>query len=107
MKRLYNSRGNHVANEVNGQLHEPTGRNIGHFLTRESIFIDLHGRYLGEIVMNDRLMRNRNSRHSSVSFGNRGYYGTVGNYGTPGNHGSLRQPAGYEDIPEELLGRAP
>ncbi len=73
MNRLYNSRGNHIANEVNGELHEPAGKNIGHFLTREGIFIDMRGCYLGEIVLNDRLMRNRNSRHNSVNFGSRGY----------------------------------
>ena len=103
MNRLYNSRGNHIANEVNGELHEPAGKNIGHFLTREGIFIDMRGRYLGEIVLNDRLMRNRNSRHNSVNFGSRGSYGTVGNYGTPGNQRSMRQPSGYEDISEALL----
>lgn len=103
MNRLYNSRGNHIANEVNGELHEPAGKNIGHFLTREGIFIDMRGCYLGEIVLNDRLMRNRNSRHNSVNFGSREYYGTVGNYGTPGNQRSMRQPSGYEDISEALL----
>jgi hypothetical protein len=35
-----------VANEANGQLHDPAGRTMGHFLSRERIFIILAGRYL-------------------------------------------------------------
>jgi hypothetical protein len=51
MKYLFDSTGRHVANLVNGQLHAPTGENIGHFLPDHGIFIDISGRYLGEIVL--------------------------------------------------------
>jgi hypothetical protein len=104
MNRLYDSRGKHIANEADGELHELNGKNIGHFLTREAIFINMRGAYLGEIVMIDRLMRQRGSRHTSVNFGSRGSRGSLGNCGTPGNQRSIRQPGGYEDIAESLLG---
>lgn len=56
MQYLFNSHGQHIASFVNGQLHEPTGRNIGHFMESHGIFIDMRGRYLGEIVAENRLM---------------------------------------------------
>lgn len=62
MKYLFDSTGRHVANLVNGQLHAPTGENIGHLLPDHGIFIDMSGRYLGEIVYNDRLMYKINGR---------------------------------------------
>jgi hypothetical protein len=100
---LFNSRGQHIANFVNGQLHAPTGQNIGHFMEAQSIFIDMHGKYLGEIVYENRLLYRRNSPHRSVNYGNYGNYGNVGNYGNPGNHGSIGSVGGFEDIPEEQL----
>jgi hypothetical protein len=71
---LFDSQGQHIANFVNGQLHAPTGQNIGHFLEAQSIFIDMHGGYLGEIVHENRLLRRRNSSHQSVNYGNYGNY---------------------------------
>jgi hypothetical protein len=98
MEYLFNSRGQHIANFVNGQLHAPTGENIGHYLESQRIFIDMAGRYLGEIVNENRLMYNRSSSYSSVNYGNYGNYGNVGNYGNPGNYGSIGTIGGYEDI---------
>jgi hypothetical protein len=69
----------------------------------QGIFIDMHGRYLGEIIQGNRLMRNRSSQYGSTNFGSYGNYGNVGNYGNPGNYGSIGSIGGYEDIPEELL----
>ncbi|HHA2742873.1 hypothetical protein JAK62_00370 [Stenotrophomonas maltophilia] len=104
MKFLFNSDGQHIANLVNGRLHSPNGPNVGHFLQQYGIFIDMHGRYLGEVIYNDRLMYNRASPHRSVNFGNYGNYGNVGNYGNPGNFGSIGSVGGYEDVPLERLG---
>lgn len=98
MEFLFDSRGNHIANFVNGQLHAPTGQNIGHFLEEDGIFIDTWGRYLGEIVLDNRLLKNRHSPYSSVNFGVYGNYGNVGNYGNPGNYGAIALSAGYEDV---------
>lgn len=98
MKFLYNSKGKHIANLVNGQLHAPTGQNIGHYMESDGIFIDMSGRYLGEIIQNERLMCNRSTPYKSLNFGNFGNYGNVGNYGNPGNYGNIGVIGGYEDI---------
>ena len=47
---LHDSHGRHIANFVSGQLHDVQGRNIGHYLENEGIFINMQGYYLGEIV---------------------------------------------------------
>ena len=98
MEFLFNSKGQHIANFVNGQLHAPTGQNIGHFLEAQGIFIDMSGRYLGEIVQKNRLMYNRSSPYKNVNYGNYGNYGNVGNYGNPGNYGNIGTIGGYEDV---------
>ena len=98
LKFLFNNRGQHIANEVNGQLHAPTGQNVGHYLKEYAIFIDMRGRYLGEILYDNRLVYNRASPYRSTSFGVYGNYGNVGNYGNPGNYGCIGLPGGYEDI---------
>ena len=98
MKYLFNSRGQHIANEVSGQLHSRSGTNVGHYLRNERIFIDMHGRYLGELIYDNRLVHSRNSPYLSVNFGTYGNYGNVGNYGNPGNTGAISLPSGYEDI---------
>lgn len=103
MKFLFNSSGHHIANFVNGQLYATTGRNIGHFIVDRGIFIDMNGRYLGEIIYDNRLMKNRNSAYRSMNFGGYGNYGNVGNYGNPGSYGSIGIVSGFVDIPVESL----
>jgi len=56
MKDLHDSNGKHIANLVNGQLHDVRGKNIAHYHEHERIFIDMHGKYLGEIVGGNRLI---------------------------------------------------
>jgi hypothetical protein len=96
--RLFNSRGAHIANFVRGQLHAPTGENIGHYLDRHGIFIDMRGRYLGEIVAEKRLLQKSTSPHHNVNYGVYGNYGNIGNYGNPGNHGTIGMPSGFVDV---------
>lgn len=98
MNYLFDSKGQHIANFANGQLHAPTGSNIGHYLESQKIFIDMQGRYLGEIVMKNRLMFQNSSQHKSTNYGNHGNYGNIGNYGNPGNHGNIGSIGGYRDI---------
>lgn len=98
MKYLFNSKGQHIANLVNNQLHAPTGENIGHYLKDYGFFIDMHGRYLGEIVHDNRLLANTLSPHKSLNFSVYGNYGNVGNYGKTGNHGNIGMVPGYVDI---------
>lgn len=52
MVDLHGSYGKHIANFVNGQLYDIHGRNISRYLPDKGIFIDMHGCYLGEILMN-------------------------------------------------------
>lgn len=97
MEYLFNSQGKHIANIVSGQLHAPSGQNIGHYLSDYQIFIDMNGRYLGEMVQGNRLMYNKSSSYKNTNFGIYGNYGNVGNYGNPGNYGSVGIIGGYED----------
>src|SRR5437868_4147290 len=74
MQFLFDSSGRHIANEVRGQLHSPTGENIGHLLSDRGIFIDMRGWYLGEIVFGNRLMHRSDSPWRGINFGNYGNY---------------------------------
>lgn len=103
MKYLFNSKGQHVANEVSGQLHATTGQNIGHFLSDYNFFIDMNGHYLGKIILENRLMFRSGNGYNSTCFGNYGNYGNVGNYANPGNHGSVGQISGYIDMSKSQI----
>lgn len=103
MKFIFNSHGQHIANLIGDQLHAPSGQNIGHLVKNQGIFIDMQGRYLGEIVAGDRLMYNRSSGYQSTNFGNYGDYGNAGNYGNPGNAGSIGGVGGYDDVDANWL----
>lgn len=98
MQFLFNSAGEHIANLVNGHLHSPTGQNIGHFRSEDNIFIDMRGRYLGEILHDDRLLYNKYSPYKNVNYGVYGNYGNVGNYGNPGRRGRISMYSGYKDV---------
>lgn len=99
MKYLFNSRGEQISNLVGEHLHAPTGENIGHYLSDQGIFIDMSGRYLGEIVCDNRLMFNNACPFGSMNFGNFGNYGNIGKYGNPGNYGRLNWSDGKAEIP--------
>jgi hypothetical protein len=100
---LFDSRGRHIANLVNGQLHAPAGRNIGHRLTDGGIIIDMHGQYLGEVVHGARLLYKRHSPYRGINFGSYGDCGNAGNFGNPGVRGSLGMPGGYRDVVPDWL----
>lgn len=95
---LFDSSGRHIANFIDHQLYAPTGKNVGHYLQDQQIFIDMGGRYLGEIVSDNRLLQMVNSPHRSTNFGRYGSYGSAGNYGNPGRYGGIGMLAGYKDI---------
>jgi len=98
MNRLFNSQGEHIANELAGRLYSPDGENIGRYIESAKIFVDLNGRYLGEVVYGNRLLHNRSSGYQSTNFGNAGTTGTIGNAGNPGTIGSIGTSSNYEDI---------
>ena len=94
---LHDSSGKHIANFINGQLYDIDGNNIGHYLSQYSIFIDMDGRYLGEIVDQKRLLVNTASKYKSLVFGAFGNYGNIGSYGNYGNIGACSY-ACYIDV---------
>jgi hypothetical protein len=100
---LFDSRGQHIANLIGDQLHAPNGRNIGHLMKNQGIFIDMHGHYLGEIIAGNRLMYDRSSGYQSMNFGSYGDYGNAGNYGNPGNAGSIGSIGGHDDVDADWL----
>ncbi len=95
MTRLFNSKGNHVANLQNDRLYAPHGPNIGRQVSNGDI-VDTSGHYLGEIVNGNRLLR-RLGRGNTGSYGNAGSSGSIGNAGNPGNIGAT-SIGGYTDV---------
>ena len=49
MTRLFNSKGEYIANVVNERLYAPSGENIGRKINSGD-FVNMNGTYLGEIV---------------------------------------------------------
>ncbi|MGE5548924.1 MAG: hypothetical protein ACM3ZC_00130 [Bacteroidota bacterium] len=98
MNFLYDSRGQHVASEVNGLLYTAAGRNIGRYLDKYGVFVDLEGRYLGEILCINRLVQDRNSRYRGMSLGASSSRGVLRLYERPRGCSPLPLPPGFEDI---------
>lgn len=105
MKFLFDSTGQHIANEINGQLHATTGQNIGHLLPTGDFYIDMQGYYLGEVIFENRLIYRINNGFENVCYGSYGDYGNMGNYGNPGNFGSIGIVPGFRDIDTSKLNR--
>lgn len=103
MKFLFDSNGNHIANELNGQLYATSGQNIGHRLSSNDFFIDMDGYYLGEIVFENRFLHRENNGYENIGYGSYGNYGSIGNYGNPGNYGSIGRVFGFRDVPKSKL----
>lgn len=98
MQYLFNSKGQHIANLRQEKLYAPTGENIGHYLEKEKIVIDVKGRYLGEIIQDNRLVVNpvsplRYSQHAAL-----GNHGQGGQFGYAGQHGQLNFGQAYQDV---------
>jgi hypothetical protein len=100
---LFDSHGNFIASEEGGRLHSRSGQNIGHYRSAERIFIDLSGRYLGEVVLGNRLLRQRRSPYRNIGFPVNGAYGGIGIVADPGNAGTTEPMDGYADIATERL----
>jgi hypothetical protein len=100
MEYLFDSKGRHVATFFNGQLYAPTGENIGHYLEDKKIFIDLSGHYVGEIVLDNRLMYNQSSPYKSKKFVRYGDSGNLCNYGSPKVLRKACVVYGYDDVME-------
>ena len=88
---------------IDRRLYSPAGDNIGHYLPELDIFIDQSGRYLGEIVSDDRLMFGVASPHKAVGFVVCGTYGSIGTCGRPVRRPDIGRVAGFADIPADRL----
>src|SRR5690349_19331391 len=97
-KNLFNSSGEHIAVESNNRLYKVDGGHIGDYLTRQKIFVNTSGSYLGEIYNVKRLVYKSNSPYRNINYGSRGSAGSRGSSGNAGNIGSINLPAGYEDV---------
>ncbi len=104
MQYVYDSRGRYIAVIVGTRLFSRTGKNIGHWLERQEIFIDQKGRYLGELYERQRLLHNKYSPHLYNFFGLLGQFGTIGKNEDPGRVGIIGMPLGYADVDPGRLG---
>jgi len=103
MKFLMDSRGESIASVIDRRLYSPAGDNIGHFLPELDIFIDQSGRYLGEIVSDDRLMFGVASPHQAVGCAVGGNYESTGTCGRPVRQPDMGRVAGFADIAADRL----
>ncbi len=79
MKHLFDSKGRHIANLDGTDLYAPGGRHVGRQV-QEGVFADLEGKYLGEVVSDDRLVYDPASPHLGTNFGavaERRFFGTI------------------------------
>jgi hypothetical protein len=105
MHYLFNSEGRYIANWIGNRLYTPSGKHIGHYLQSKTIFVDLAGHYLGEVVHGNRLMLKRSSPFRGMDFGRQREFGEVRVRSHPGHLGDVDVPRVYDDVPEERLRR--
>lgn len=105
MERIFNGAGQHIANWKDGGLFTPSGRHVGRYVEEHAVFVDIYGKYIGEIVTNlssqvkgQRLMRNEHSECLQWSFGGQGSIGSIGNLGSPGTVGSVGTLPGFSEV---------
>jgi hypothetical protein len=103
MQLLFDSHGTFIASEEGGRLHSRIGHNIGHYRSAERIFIDLSGHYLGEVILGNRLLRQRRSQYRNIGFAVQGAYSGIGVIADPGNAGIMEPMDGYADVAAERL----
>ncbi|OTG87600.1 hypothetical protein B9T31_03625 [Acinetobacter sp. ANC 4558] len=90
MISLYNSYGKHVANFFNQQLYSPTGESIGYFEPALNIFIDLKGRYLGEIIEHDYIFQKLDSPYLNIHFSTKNPTVNLGYFTAPNSKNILK-----------------
>lgn len=106
MKRLYDSQGKHIADLIENRLYNAWGANVGHYAPGEGVCVDLQGRYLGEILFDNRLAYGRHSPKRFLNLGRQGDYGNGGFHGFGGGTSYLGLPVAYDDIPPGRLAYA-
>ncbi|MGE5529451.1 MAG: hypothetical protein ACM3X6_09970 [Patescibacteria group bacterium] len=97
-RMFFNSRGKYIAAEIEGRLYSAAGRHVGRRVDKYGIFVDLAGRYLGEILCANRLARNRGSRFLQTSFGACKHAEARPAVARPRDYSPVILPPGYEDV---------
>ena len=105
MIHLYDSEGQHIATLDSSQLYGVSGRHVGAYIDDAGVFVDLRGRYLGEIYQNDRLLNHHTSPFHNRSFPappERATIAKVSGTAQP----RITMPGGYADVDQRKLGDA-
>jgi hypothetical protein len=98
MRYLFDSKGRHIANLVEDQIFTASGAHVGHWLAHLEIFIDLDGRYLGELFHEDRLLYYEHSRHREAVYGDLGGDRDVAGSGSLEGRSRILMPCGCADV---------
>lgn len=98
-KELFNSRGEHIAFVLHDELHRLTGENCGHYVPDKAVFIDMKGKYQGEIFKEKYLLRNNVSPFAKAAgMGKPGYAGNIGKPGKFSDIAPIALPDGWTDV---------
>lgn len=96
-KPLFNSKGEHIATEVDGHLYAPSGRYAGYWSADMEAYISKEGRYLGQIVEDNRLGADPTWRFRHLTF-SKGYEGDRSGWNREADIGRVFLPYGFEDV---------
>ena len=94
---LFDSHGSHIVTEVNGHLYTPEGKYVGYWSADMEAYISKEGRYLGELVEENRLGADPSWRFKHLSF-NRGYEGDRSGWSRAADVYKVNLPYGYKDV---------
>ena len=106
MTHLFNSRGQHILNEHDGYLSLPNGRIVGRYIERYGFFVDLNGRYVGEILCINRIVCDPNSRYRNTVLTTVKSGGNVGAHPCSMSYSPIPLPPGLKDIDLDRLTQA-
>lgn len=94
---LYNSKGEHVAMEIDGHLYSPNGKYAGYWSQDMEAYISKEGRYLGQVVEENRLGADPNWQFRHLTF-SKGYEGDRAGWSRQADIHRVFLPYGFEDV---------
>lgn len=97
VQHLFDSSGTWIAFRKGKYLYSPKGTWIGWLPWDDEHVVDRAGKYLGHIVLPNRLLRRLHTPYRGYP-GYPGYPGYAGYPGYPGYAGYFRMPAGMTDV---------
>lgn len=96
-KPLFNSKGEHIAVETGGHLYAPSGKYVGYWSADMEAYISKEGRYLGQIVEDNRLGADPTWRFRHLTF-TKGYEGDRAGWDRVADVNRVFLPYGFEDV---------